>query len=586
MWIAIADSKSVVSSISGIPGSLLVFSSRGLLVDIFSNNFSQQIELCGDKDHCWIECSCRFIKICLIEACPLLQKDDTGSSEISIKESLGMFPIDSYAYMHMLYFNRCTIISNFLGLPRQFHFPNNTCDNSCITQPKWTKAEKTLLVDTVKNLPVTEVTTSTDKIDWTSISSLFKDHSPIDCLIQYRNVIDPNINNSPWTRQEETKLIELCVKYNEHNWCQIAEDLDTNRTPIECLRHYQQSLNKSIIKSDDWSLEEDEILHRAVELYGLKAWQHVANTLPGRMATQCVRRYRKICTSGLESGKWTELQERRLVLAVLAYPVCLNSSSSSTSSFSETATKDIHHHVSPLPSPEEQHHSHSYRPLSVTTTATATVATVNTQRHTAAAASGNGVVPYFGWSDVADLVPGKDEDKCREKWANVLDPMVDRSDFRPEEDEILLTEVTSGSASTTTAEVAVAVAKAVAEDDNAVRGLVSWTKVAAALPGRTDYHVWVRWKQLQGDNDNNGSDGGNNDDNNDSGDDGGDGRLVSLVWFSVYEYSSSVIKYKSESRKRQRIVPSKLGRRCASGKVSVEDFDLVLRTADTPSYDI
>lgn len=52
----------------------------------------------------------------------------------------------------------------------------------------------------------------------------------------------------------------------------------------------------------------------------MKNWQHVANCLPGRAANQCHARWRQESRANeIKSGKWSELEERKLVLAVLAY---------------------------------------------------------------------------------------------------------------------------------------------------------------------------------------------------------------------------------------------------------------------------
>lgn len=55
-------------------------------------------------------------------------------------------------------------------------------------------------------------------------------------------------------------------------------------------------------------------------IIGVKNWQHVANCLPGRAANQCHARWRQESRANeTKSGKWTDLEERKLVLAVLAY---------------------------------------------------------------------------------------------------------------------------------------------------------------------------------------------------------------------------------------------------------------------------
>ena len=65
--------------------------------------------------------------------------------------------------------------------------------------------------------------------------------------------------------------------------------LGTNRTPFQCLARYQRSLNADILRKE-WTAEEDGQLRAAVELYGEKDWQTVANALEGRAGTQCSNR--------------------------------------------------------------------------------------------------------------------------------------------------------------------------------------------------------------------------------------------------------------------------------------------------------
>ena len=53
---------------------------------------------------------------------------------------------------------------------------------------------------------------------------------------------------------------------------------------------------------------------------GVKNWQHVANCLPGRAANQCHVRWRQESrVDQTKSGKWSDIEERKLILSVLAY---------------------------------------------------------------------------------------------------------------------------------------------------------------------------------------------------------------------------------------------------------------------------
>jgi len=144
----------------------------------------------------------------------------------------------------------------------------------------------------------------------------------------YRNALDPEINFGPWTSEEEIHLIELVnTKYSCHNWIAISNELGTNRTPLSCLKHYQQTLNIKHINSSSWNDDELTTLVQAVDLYGEENWQHVANSLPGRTANQCYSKWKKMKSDRVitSKGDWTDQDERLLFLAAVAYQLpCIN----------------------------------------------------------------------------------------------------------------------------------------------------------------------------------------------------------------------------------------------------------------------
>ena len=110
-------------------------------------------------------------------------------------------------------------------------------------------------------------------LDWEKISDLLfekvkRRYLPIDCFVTFSYKLDQGdgaVNTGPWRKVEEAKLIELAKKYDEHQWVNIAEELGTNRTPIDCLCHYQQAFNVDLINVDDWSTEEESLLKAATD---------------------------------------------------------------------------------------------------------------------------------------------------------------------------------------------------------------------------------------------------------------------------------------------------------------------------------
>lgn len=181
---------------------------------------------------------------------------------------------------------------------------------------RWTNAEKLSLLELVAGY------TSEDReVDWCKISNLISGVSPMECFMQFNNVDNPDINTSPWTAAEETKLLVIVNKYKSSEWDNICDDLNTGRTPWQCFEHYQQSLNPHLVKSTEWTLEEDLQLKRAVEMYGEKQWMLVAQEVPGRSAYQCNLRWRRsiVCHEGRTEGRWSDEDQVRLLLAAVAY---------------------------------------------------------------------------------------------------------------------------------------------------------------------------------------------------------------------------------------------------------------------------
>lgn len=176
----------------------------------------------------------------------------------------------------------------------------------------WTTEERDALIKIVDERDV--------PIDWSEVASQMGSKKPMDCFIQYDNVDNPANNKGQWSFDEDKKIAELVTKFDEHEWCNIAEELSTNRTPYECLRHYQQHMNTKLINSNEWTAEEDEMLKSAVEQYGLGQWQAVSSCIPGRSSIQCMSRWKKAsCHDNLVNGKWLPEEEKLLFLAALSY---------------------------------------------------------------------------------------------------------------------------------------------------------------------------------------------------------------------------------------------------------------------------
>ncbi|CAM9865970.1 unnamed protein product [Discosporangium mesarthrocarpum] len=107
-------------------------------------------------------------------------------------------------------------------------------------------------------------------------------------------------------------LLDLAVEHEGRDWLKVSQELGTGRRPIQCFRHYQQALNKGLVKKGVWTKEEDEALRSAVERAGVekKNWTWIARALPGRAPGQCQGRWSKSLDPALQWGPWTAEEER------------------------------------------------------------------------------------------------------------------------------------------------------------------------------------------------------------------------------------------------------------------------------------
>jgi hypothetical protein len=89
--------------------------------------------------------------------------------------------------------------------------------------------------------------------------------------------------------------------YNNYEGENFSENLNNEKD----LRN-QKKIGK-------WSLEEDDLLTRLVEKYGLKNWKKISQYTHGRSSIQCLHRWTKILQPGLTKGPWTIEEDRRLL---------------------------------------------------------------------------------------------------------------------------------------------------------------------------------------------------------------------------------------------------------------------------------
>jgi myb proto-oncogene protein len=160
-----------------------------------------------------------------------------------------------------------------------------------------------------RSLPDDELLLPLDGIDWQRVAQMVGGRSAGDCMSHWTMTAHPRVNKGPWTNDEDVQLVKLAKEYKERNWCGIAEQLQTNRTPVACLARYHGKLNRNFTRKD-WTKEEDKLLREAVAVYGESSWQLVAEYVGERTGQQCLFRWTKSIDPRLKKGRWSAKEDK------------------------------------------------------------------------------------------------------------------------------------------------------------------------------------------------------------------------------------------------------------------------------------
>ncbi|AFN83189.1 MYB-like transcription factor [Encephalitozoon romaleae SJ-2008] len=98
------------------------------------------------------------------------------------------------------------------------------------------------------------------------------------------------------------------------DWIQIAKEMGCK--PLKVFAEYLR-LN-SISTPKMWSLEEDRLLEKGVEKYGLSKWRYVSKIVGTRTGKECAMRF-YFLNKNVQKGKWTKDEKERLFEGVEIY---------------------------------------------------------------------------------------------------------------------------------------------------------------------------------------------------------------------------------------------------------------------------
>ncbi|XP_022738805.1 uncharacterized protein LOC111291381 isoform X2 [Durio zibethinus] len=234
------------------------------------------------------------------------------------------------------------------------------------------------------------------------------------------------------------------------NWDQLASLYIKGRSAAECESHWLNH-EDPLINRNPWTAEEDKNLLLIVQEKGIGNWFDIAVSLgSNRTPFQCLARYQRSLNACILKREWTEEEDDQLRIAVEVFGECDWQSVASTLK-GRTGTQCSNRWKKSLHPTRQRvgrwtHAEDKYLKVAVM---------------------------LFGpknWKKIAEVVPGRTQVQCRERWVNSLDPALNLGIWTKEEDLRL---------------------EAAIEEHG-----YCWSKIATCMLSRTDNQCWRRWKLL------------------------------------------------------------------------------------------
>ena len=142
--------------------------------------------------------------------------------------------------------------------------------NKCVKNVKWRKEEDELLMQLMK---------STEHPNYSRMAERFPGKTGQQVAERWDKVLNPELVKGSWTRQEDEIIMRFVQENGTKNWRKLCELLP-GRIGKQCRERWRNHLDPTINHSA-WTPEEDSLLIKYHEQFGNK-WVQISRMIPNR----------------------------------------------------------------------------------------------------------------------------------------------------------------------------------------------------------------------------------------------------------------------------------------------------------------
>lgn len=140
----------------------------------------------------------------------------------------------------------------------------------------WTEEEDQKLI---------QIASKSSNVAWSTIAKLFPNKTAPQIAGRWEKVLNPKLVKGSWTREEDETIINYVRQHGDKDWAKLASLLQ-GRIGKQCRERWKNHLDPSVQKTG-WTEEEDQKLIEYHKQYG-NAWTRIASFFNGR-TDNCVK---------------------------------------------------------------------------------------------------------------------------------------------------------------------------------------------------------------------------------------------------------------------------------------------------------